>query len=114
MFNHPRVGTLDTFSDAERTAAAVAAADPQSAQALAVRDFNVTETLAGAPELIRRYAQARGAAQTKLDAAVDIRRLGIQAALTPDLLCAGRPRLPHQGGSPASDKAVIHPVPIIA
>lgn len=86
--------TLDTFSEAERAAAATAAAtDPRLAQALAVRDFNVTETLAGAPQLIRRYDQARGAAQAVLHAAIDIRRLGMLDRIVPAVDIEGE-RLP--------------------
>ncbi|MEU4427594.1 hypothetical protein AB0F81_43800 [Actinoplanes sp. NPDC024001] len=80
---------LESFSEAERIATvALAPSDPRLGRALAVRDFNVTETLAGAPRLIRRYQQARGPAQAVLHAAVDARRLGIQAPLTAELLCA--------------------------
>ncbi len=80
---------LMTFSAPERTAAAeLAAQDPRLAQALADRAYNVTEALAGAPELLRRYGRATETQQAVIHAAVDARRLGVQAPLTSDLLCA--------------------------
>jgi hypothetical protein len=79
---------VDSFSTTERSGAVrLAAVDPRLAEALTVTDFNITETLAGAPQLIRRYRQVRGVAQAVLYAAVDARRLGIQAPLTAELLC---------------------------
>ena len=81
--------TLKKFSAAERKAAeARAAQDPRLAEALAVRDYTVTEVLAGAPQLIRRYEQASPDQKAVLQAAIDARRLGIQASLTPALLSA--------------------------
>jgi hypothetical protein len=80
---------LRTFSDAERQAAArLAGSDPRLATALADRDYNVTEVLAGARELMRRYERATGEPKAVIHAAVDARRLGIQAPLTEQLLCA--------------------------
>jgi predicted negative regulator of RcsB-dependent stress response len=81
--------TLETFSPAERQEAAVHAAnDPRLDEALANRDFNLTETLAGAPLLVRRYEYASPEQTAILHAAVDARRLGFQAPLTADLLAA--------------------------
>jgi len=81
--------TLETFSERERQdAAARAGEDPRLAEALAVRDYNVTEVLAGAPRLIRRYKQASPEEKAVLYAAIDARRLGIQGPLTEPLLAA--------------------------
>jgi thioredoxin-like negative regulator of GroEL len=84
---------LQTFSDRERRAAAVLQdVDPRLGPALAARDreghYNVTEFLAGAPELIRRYERATEEQLAVLHSAVDTRRLGIQAPLTEPLLTA--------------------------
>ena len=81
--------TLTSFSGTEREAAAkLASKDPRLATALADRDYNVTEMLAGAPQLIARYEQASEEQKAVLKAAIDARRLGIQAPLTEKLLCA--------------------------
>jgi hypothetical protein len=83
-----RQETLASFSRIEREAAAnVASHDPRLAEALADRDYNVTEVLAGAPQLVARYEQASEEQQAVLDAALDARRLGIQAPLIDPLLC---------------------------
>ncbi|TKA08502.1 tetratricopeptide repeat protein [Actinacidiphila oryziradicis] len=80
---------MDTFSRTERALAATRAArDPRLAQAVADRDYNVTEVLAGAPQMMRRYQQATDLHKTVVHAAVDARRLGIQGPLTIDLLRA--------------------------
>jgi hypothetical protein len=81
--------TLETFSKDERaTAAALASRDPRLAQAVNDRDYNVTEALAGARETMRRYQQGTDAHRAVVHAAVDARRLGVQAPLTSDLLKA--------------------------
>jgi tetratricopeptide (TPR) repeat protein len=78
---------LRTFSTGERQAAVrLAAHDPRLATALADRDFNVTEILAGARELVRRYERATNDQQAVIHAAIDARRLGIHAPLTDRLL----------------------------
>jgi predicted negative regulator of RcsB-dependent stress response len=80
---------LRSFSDAERTAAAqLAATDARLAAALGDRTYNITETLAGAPELMNRYERATQEQQAIIHAAADARRLGIQAPLTPQLLAS--------------------------
>ena len=66
----------------------MASADPRLAKALADPDYNVTEVLAGAPQLIARYEQASEEQRAVLNAAIDARRLGIQAPLTATLLRA--------------------------
>ena len=89
ILTDPRVQqiALDTFSDTERTTAAqLAATDPRLAAALGDRTYNITETLAGAPELVHRYERATQEQQAIIHAAVDARRLGIQAPLTAQLL----------------------------
>ncbi|MFI6228790.1 hypothetical protein ACIBCR_15925 [Micromonospora echinospora] len=81
--------TLGGFSAGERAAAeALADADPRLAVAVADRHFNVTEALAGAPEIMRRYEQGTPSQQAILHAAVDARRLGVQAPLAIELLAA--------------------------
>jgi hypothetical protein len=68
---------LETFSDDERSAAKkLMSHDPRLAEALADPHYNVTEVLAGAPELIRRYQQATEEQKAVLHAALDARRLG--------------------------------------
>ena len=80
---------LNAFSDTERTIAArLAARDPRLATAVADRDYNVTEALAGCRELVGRYQRATAAQLAILHAAIDARRVGIQAPLTEQLLCA--------------------------
>ncbi|MEV0330051.1 hypothetical protein AB0H63_26890 [Micromonospora echinospora] len=84
-----RTVTLGGFSARERaTAAVLAGSDPRLAAAVADRHFNVTEVLAGAPEIMRRYEQGTPSQQAILHAAVDARRLGVQAPLTIELLAA--------------------------
>jgi hypothetical protein len=79
--------TLSSFSGAEREAAAkLSGDDPRLAEALVDPHFNVTEVLAGAPELDRRYKQASEEQRAMMDAAVDARRLGIQGPLPTGLL----------------------------
>jgi hypothetical protein len=80
---------LKSFSETEReTAAKLSSGDPRLAKALADGDYNVTEVLAGAPQLVARYEQATEEQQAVLNAAIDARRLGIQAPLTGTLLRA--------------------------
>ncbi|WP_405826373.1 helix-turn-helix transcriptional regulator [Streptomyces sp. NBC_00838] len=85
---HPQVRELlagrlihlpDRFdASAEAAAEALAAAgDRQLAHALhRTSDGRLTQFLAGAPELLHRYAMASPAARAVLDAAMDARRLG--------------------------------------
>ncbi|MBO1333730.1 trypsin-like peptidase domain-containing protein [Streptomyces sp. VRA16 Mangrove soil] len=56
-------------------------ADPRLAQAADAAGGRVTQFLAGAPELVRRYKQASAAARAVLLAAMDARRLGHGALL---------------------------------
>jgi tetratricopeptide (TPR) repeat protein len=80
---------LDTFSGVERiSAAGLAAHDPRLAAAVADRDYNVTEALAGVRELVDRYHRATATQRAVIHAAVDARRVGIQPPLTEQLLCA--------------------------
>jgi hypothetical protein len=84
-----RQETLTSFSGTEREAAGtLSTADPRLAKALADRDYNVTEVLAGAPQLVARYEQAPEEQRAVLNAAVDARRVGIQAPLAGTLLSA--------------------------
>ncbi len=94
---------LHTFSAAEREQASrLASQDPRLAEALADHDYNITEFLAGAPELMRRYERASEEQAAILLAAVDARRVGIQAPLTAALLYAaarGNLRTVHENDS---------------
>ncbi|MGW1047367.1 tetratricopeptide repeat protein [Streptomyces sp. NPDC002547] len=79
--------SIGSFSPAERTRTALlAASDGRLARAVADPDYNVTEALAGAPQIMRRYEQASQAEQAIVHAAVDARRLGVQATLTEEFL----------------------------
>ena len=81
--------TISTFSRTEReTAARLAGQDSRLATAVANQDYNVTETLAGVPTILRRYHEALPEHQAVIHAAVDARRMGIQGPLTADLLRA--------------------------
>jgi tetratricopeptide (TPR) repeat protein len=81
--------TLHSVSANERSAAARPAADdPRLAAALADEKFGVTEFLAGAPDLIRRYEQAAEAQRALVHAAVDAVRLGLRPLLTDQVLVA--------------------------
>ena len=85
---HPTEIPLYTFSPEERKAAArTSVRDPRLAEAIVDRDYNVTEVLAGARELVRRYERSTEDQKAIFDAAVDARRLGIQEPLTAKLLC---------------------------
>ncbi|MGW2722356.1 hypothetical protein [Streptomyces sp. NPDC001492] len=69
----------DSFDATAKAAAQAlaAAGDRQLAHALeSASDGRLTQFLAGAPELLRRYEMATPAARAVLDAAVDARRLG--------------------------------------
>jgi hypothetical protein len=75
------------FSDTERDmATALATTDSRLATAVGDRDYNVTEVLAGARQIVRRYEQATEAQRAILHAAVDARRVGVQSVLTEELL----------------------------
>ena len=78
---------LETFSDTERNAAkALARNDSRLAKAVSDPNFNVSEALAGAPEIIRRYEQATAPQKAVIDSAIDAGRLGIRSPLTVALL----------------------------
>ncbi|MCX4993530.1 tetratricopeptide repeat protein [Streptomyces sp. NBC_00568] len=80
---------LESFSERERARAdGQAARDPRIARAMDDPDYNVTEVLAGAPQLIRRYEQSTRLHKAVVEAAVDARRLGVHGPLAPDLLRA--------------------------
>ena len=84
-----RQESLTSFSATEREAAdKLSSNDPRLATALADPHYNVTEVLAGAPQLVARYEQVSDEQRAVLNAAIDARRLGIQALLTDTLLCA--------------------------
>ncbi|MBG6136119.1 hypothetical protein [Longispora fulva] len=78
---------LQTFSSAERTAARdVATYDPRVAVALADRDYNVTEALAGVRELMSRYRQGTSEQRALIHAIIDMRRVGIESSVPATLL----------------------------
>ncbi|WP_461119600.1 SEL1-like repeat protein [Saccharothrix stipae] len=84
----PRRLRVDTFTAEEkRRARELGTHDPRLAFAAADdAEFNVTETLAGAPRIMQRYREAPESRQIVVHAAVDARRLGIQGPLTRELL----------------------------
>ncbi|MEU8166836.1 hypothetical protein AB0B97_10010 [Micromonospora sp. NPDC049004] len=88
--------SLDSFTLAERgEAARLAVADPRLLLALENPDYNVTEALSGALEIVRRYERGTKEQRAIVDAAVDARRLGIQGPLSAKLLLdASRAYLP--------------------
>ena len=83
------------FSPAEQDRARAAAArDRRLAVALGAAGFGLTQTLAAAPQLVARCADARTDdpyAWAVLTAALDVARLGARAPLSPDLLRAAAP-----------------------
>lgn len=79
--------TVSTFSRTERELAArLAGQDPRLAAAVANQDYNVTEALAGAPAMLRRYHEALPEHKVVVHAAVDARRMGIQGVIGKDFL----------------------------
>jgi hypothetical protein len=96
--------TLLTFSPEERSRAqAAAASDPIIAAALEARDYNVTESIAGAPVLVARFEQAVGVEAALLAAMADARRVGYNEPLgRDDLAQLSRPYLTE----PFDDSAV--------
>ncbi|MEU7918075.1 ATP-binding protein [Micromonospora zamorensis] len=79
--------SLDSFTPEERREAArLAPADPRLLLALENPDYNLTEVLSGALEIVRRYERGTKEQRAIVDAAVDARRLGIQGPLDSALL----------------------------
>ena len=78
------------LSTGERRRALVAAeSDPRIAVALGSSDYPMTAVLAAAPELARRWENAPDPyCETVITAAIDYRRLGVQAPLLPHVLRA--------------------------
>ena len=86
ILTDPRVRrtTLAGISEGEREAAReLADRDPRLKKALADPVYNVTQALAGAPQLVTRYREAPEEQRALLEAAADARRLGIESPLTP-------------------------------
>ena len=83
------------FSPAEQgRAQAAAARDARLRVALGVTGYGLTQTLAAAPQLVTRWADAKAAAPyawAVLTAALDAASLGARAPLTADLLRAAAP-----------------------
>ncbi|MGH3693057.1 MAG: hypothetical protein ACRDRX_03490 [Pseudonocardiaceae bacterium] len=81
---------VDCFTPRERLRASeLARRDPRLEQALAHADqFHLTQALAGIPALEQRYRRTQSAAHRAiLNAAVDLRRIGIRGPVPQELLC---------------------------
>ncbi|MCM3887327.1 hypothetical protein [Frankia sp. R82] len=91
------VDVPSAFSAAERSRADTAADDdPTLCVALASSDYGMTQTLAAAPQLVRRWEHARASDRRRgpyrwalLTAALDAYRLGARGPLSADLLREG-------------------------
>ncbi|MEV4014371.1 hypothetical protein AB0J35_28100 [Nonomuraea angiospora] len=83
----------EAFSAAERKSAerVAAAGDARLALALKSADYGLTQTIAAAPQLVRRWRQADPYAAAVLTAAVDATRLGVTSPLPAELLRAAAP-----------------------
>jgi hypothetical protein len=82
----------DGFSAAERRRAEVLATDPRIRIALDSPDAGFTQVLAAGPELVRWWESAPDRyGQAVITAALDARRVGTQAPLSPALLAAAAP-----------------------
>lgn len=80
-----------TSAERERADAA-ARLDPRICTALASGDYGMTQVLAAAPLLVRRWEQAPTPyARALITAAVDARRLGVEGGIPPALLKAAVP-----------------------
>ncbi|GIH26602.1 hypothetical protein Aph01nite_49120 [Acrocarpospora phusangensis] len=83
---------IDDFSDARSALHEAAAADARLAEALAhAADGEITQYLAGVPELLARYRAAPPAARAVIHVAMDARRAGHRHALPHALLEAAAP-----------------------
>jgi tetratricopeptide (TPR) repeat protein len=77
----------DRLSETERARAVeLAMADPLIADALDDTQFGVTQHLAGAPEIVRRWQQGDAYARALITGAIDAYRLGIRTPLPVGLL----------------------------
>ncbi|WP_019058675.1 tetratricopeptide repeat protein [Streptomyces prunicolor] len=80
------------LSPAERErAATLAASDDRLRVALESEDFGLTQVIAGAPQLVHRWETAGPYARALLTAAVDATLMGVQSAVTENLLRAAAP-----------------------
>src|SRR6185312_3666148 len=79
------------LSDAERHRAEALAADRRIRTALDTPDAGFTQVLAAGPHLIRWWEDAPGPGRAVITAALDARRVGARAPVTPDLLEAAAP-----------------------
>ena len=74
----------DRLTSAERKRAQlIAEIDPRVAAALKATDYGMTQVLAAAPDLVRRWEHAPGDARAIITAAIDARRMGAEVPLTP-------------------------------
>ncbi|MEU4574649.1 hypothetical protein [Nonomuraea sp. NPDC023979] len=87
------VDIAECFAPDERVRAEQIAADGDVRLAVAVRsdDYGVTQTIAAAPQLMRRWRQADAYAAAVLTAAVDATRLGVASPLPAVLLREAAP-----------------------
>ncbi len=83
----------DHFSPAEQARArrTADAGDARIAAALESADFGLTQVIAAAPQLIRRWNSADPYAAAVLNAAIDAIRLGVRSPLSAELLRAAAP-----------------------
>lgn len=81
----------ESFSPAERYRAESLAADRRIRVALDNADVGVTQFLAAAPQLEKRWTRANPYAKALITAALDVRRLGARAPLSSALLEAAGP-----------------------
>jgi hypothetical protein len=81
----------DLTADEQARAEELAPGDERIRVALAARDGGMTQVLAAAPQLVRRWEQAPPYSRAVITAAVDARRLGVTSALSPALLAAAAP-----------------------
>jgi len=96
----------DTFSVAERRRAQALASDQRIRIALGSRDVGFTQVLAAGPELVRWWENAADPyGKAVITAALDARRVGVQAPITRDFLTAAAPAYlaPVQQASASTD-----------
>jgi len=83
--------TVPPAFTAAQLAEATAASDVRLAAAAEAQDGQVTQFLAGVPELLARYRNAPPAAKALIHAGMDARRLGMRSALSGDFLETAAP-----------------------
>jgi hypothetical protein len=82
----------DSLSDNENERARqLASMDPRLSAALQYSEYGLTQSIAAAPHLMERWRNANAYAMAVLNAAVDARRIGVNAALPAEFLRATAP-----------------------